>query len=436
MPDPDRQPDPAAAPIEVAASSLLDGFECSGAACEDTCCGSWSMMVDPEREALYKAEAPEYLAMTVDDPVGLVMARDPETDHCVALNCGRCRIQEERGAAFQVDACHFFPRITRRVGSSTRMSASMSCPEIARRALFGDAPAATRPATLDRLPGTIRDVLPDGMTEADALSVMEEFAALANDPTVAPERTMVRLSDLSVSLTRRRPADWVSAMPFLTDTVDDRLLTPEQDPSDPFRLLLALAAIARAARHPTRERFEATFSTLESGLGVRLDWSTFALVPAENGIDPDRAADRLRALWAKAAPALAPVLRRWLQAELDAAAFPFGGLGNDPAERASILGVRFATFRLALMCHIGEDGSAPAPDTIVRIAQSLARLLNHVADADLSLAIYGESGWTRDARLRGLLDDADGEWRREASEPAGQKLPVVDPRAGDTAMVA
>ena len=436
MPDQDRQSDPATQPKEVAASSLLDGFECSGAACEDTCCGSWSMIVDPEREALYKSEAPEYLAMTVENPVGLVMGRDPETDRCVALNCGLCRIQKERGAGFQVDACHFFPRITRRIGSSTRMSASMSCPEIARRALFDDAPFTTSPVTLDRLPGAMRDVLPDGMAVADALSVMEEFAALANDPTVAPERTMVRLSDLSVSLTRRCPADWVSAMPFLTDTVDDRLLNPEPDPSDPFRLLLALAAMARAARHPMRERFEETFSSIEAGLGVKLDWSTFALLPVENGIDPDQASDRLRGLWAEAAPALAPVLRRWLPAELDAAAFPFGGLGNDPAERAAILGVRFATFRPALMCHVGEDGSAPGPDAIVRIAQSLARLLNHAADAELSLALYGESGWTREARLRGLLDDADGAWRREPSEPAGQKLPPVDPAAVDTTMVA
>ena len=49
MPDQDRQSDPATQQKEVAASSLLDGFECSGAACEDTCCGSWSMIVDPER---------------------------------------------------------------------------------------------------------------------------------------------------------------------------------------------------------------------------------------------------------------------------------------------------------------------------------------------------------------------------------------------------
>ena len=367
MPDQDRQTDPGAKEVEVAASSLLDGFECSGAACEDTCCGSWSMMVDPERLDLFTSEAPEYLAMTVEDPVGLVMRRDPETDHCVALDCGLCRIQKERGAVFQVDACHFFPRITRRIGSSTRMSASMSCPEITRRALFGETPLTTTPVRLDRLPGAMRDVLPDGMAEADALNVMDEFAALANDPTVAPERTMIRLSDLSISLTRRDPADWVSDMPFLTDTVDDRLLNPEPDLSDPFRLLLALAAMARAARHPMRERFKETFSTIETGLGVRLDWSTFALVPAENGIDPDQAADRLRALWDKATPALAPVLRRWLQAELDAAAVPFGGLGNDPAERAAILGVRFATFRLALMCHVAEVSMAEQKGTTVAV---------------------------------------------------------------------
>jgi len=41
---------------------------------------------------------------------------------------------------------------------------------------------------------------------------------------------------------------------------------------------------------------------------------------------------------------------------------------------------------------------------VVRIIQSLSRLLDHLGDPAFSLKIYAETGWIKEARMRGLLE--------------------------------
>lgn len=432
----DHRPDSSNQGTEVARAAFLDSFECLGADCEDSCCGSWSMVIEPEKIELYRKEAPELLDVVADDPVGHVMRRDAKTDRCVALDYGTCRIQKEHGTDYQGDACHFFPRITRRLGDQVRMSATTSCPEIARRVLFGSPSFSTSPQKFDRLPLAVRDVLPSGLAPVEAQTIIDDFINIAGDPTVPPERSMVRIINVALSLTRREPTLWAAETPGLIDSMDDRLATPEPNPMDPFRLMLALAALSHATSHPKNPRFMETFSAIEAGLGVKLDWDSFGMTEADDAIDPDHAYDRLTEIWTVGGPVLAPVMRRWLQAEIHASMFPFAGLGRDPTERATIMGIRFATFRLALMCHVSDAGIPPEPAVVVRIAQSLARLLNHLADPELALAISGETGWTREARLRGLLDDQHFEARNEAVASAGQNLPDLAERSPDAALVA
>jgi hypothetical protein len=66
--------------------------------------------------------------------------------------------------------------------------------------------------------------------------------------------------------------------------------------------------------------------------------------------------------------------------------------------------VRFATFKLALMSASVIHKIELPEETVVRIAQSLSRFLDHLGDAYFSLKIYGETGWDQEARLRGLLE--------------------------------
>ena len=97
---------------------------------------------------------------------------------------------------------------------------------------------------------------------------------------------------------------------------------------------------------------------------------------------------------------MAPILKRWLQAQITMSSFPFSGFGRDLQERAVTLAIRFATLRLALM-------SAPSLEQseVIRIVQSFSRFIDHLADPELSMLAYKELGWTSLARLRGVVLD-------------------------------
>jgi hypothetical protein len=101
-----------------------------------------------------------------------------------------------------------------------------------------------------------------------------------------------------------------------------------------------------------------------------------------------------------------PILRRYLQAQMALALFPFAGLGTTLEQRITIIGVRFATIKLALMAEIVRAGGMPAEAEIIRAIYSISRFLDHLADPTLSLSIYQETGWIREARLRALVCDS------------------------------
>ncbi len=69
------------------------------------------------------------------------------------------------------------------------------------------------------------------------------------------------------------------------------------------------------------------------------------------------------------------------------------------------MGVRFAVVSLALMSACAVQGGVLEENDQVRIVQSLARVLDHLADPALSLQIYEEPGWLREGRLRALMGD-------------------------------
>lgn len=114
----------------------------------------------------------------------------------------------------------------------------------------------------------------------------------------------------------------------------------------------------------------------------------------------DADADRWGREWAGH---FAPIFRRWIAAQRAVALFPFGGFGETLSDRVTILGVRFATLKLALMSACQMKGGLIVEDEVVRVIQSLARFLDHLADPALSMQIYTETGWVREPRLRALV---------------------------------
>ncbi len=388
----------------VQRAQALSQFSCLGDKCPDTCCHGWSMQVDPPTLARYKKSAPELLD-AVEPEQGAdnyIMKKDPASLYCVKLENGLCGIQKKYGDAFLSDACHFYPRVTRRLGDTVLMTATVSCPEIARLMLTEENPAAFAAAEYSRLPVSMKDYLPAELTDEEALAIHRAFIDAVDDDAVPAERVFLRIAHATRVLEMFDKKEWPQVAPLYLRLADGLMPAAEHNPADPFNVLHALAGLIVASHKPMSARLQQTIGDMEKALCVKLDWQNVLISADEKSAD---AYQRLKTVWRnETAQHLDKILRKMLKMQLSLALHPFAGLGENFSERVTIIGVRFATFKLALMCACDINDKASREESAVRIAQSLARFLDHLGDATFSLQIYNETGWVKETRMRGLLE--------------------------------
>jgi hypothetical protein len=361
------------------------------------------MQLDKGTLEKYKIDAPELLDAVDTGEAEHIMKRDPDTDYCIKFDAGWCGVHKSKGTDFLGDACHFYPRITRQLGDETYMTATFSCPEVARLTLFNENALLLKEEEVDRVPYSIKDYAPEGINGEDALVIHMAFIDAASEEESSAERILARINSVANSLEHVSQDTWKMAVPFYLKNANDRLPTPQSNAADPFNLLHALTGLVAASKPTSRPRLETTISTMESALDCTIDTENITLKTGDKSLS---AYLKLSKAWQdEHAAHFAPILKRWIQVEMAANCFPYAGLGNTPAKRMTILSVRFATVKLALMCECALNGQADEATT-VRIIQSLERFLGHLADPTLSLQIYQETGWTEEPRLRALIGDA------------------------------
>lgn len=382
---------------------FLSAFNCIGDRCEDTCCKTWSMQVDDATRARYADKAPELLADVVPDDTasGWIMRKDPQTGYCVRLQGGLCGIHQKHGDAMLGDACHFYPRVTRRLGEEVLMSATLSCPEVARLALFADTPAMPLSVPTPRLPHSLKDYLPEGMQPAEALSVHHAFLTACTEEDISAELILLRLARATRALALMEQKQWPLMAAHAISHADEQLPMPLINPSNPFNLLHMLCGLVVASRKPASERLMHTIRDMEAGLKASLDWQGVGIALTE-GSAPAREA--LLAIWDDVGHVLyTPVLRRWLQVQISMGLHPFAGFGQTLVDRITLMGVRLATVKLALLAAHQQHGGALQNEAIVRVVQSIARVLDHLADPAFFMQICHETRWSDEAGLCGLM---------------------------------
>jgi len=362
------------------------------------------MQMDEPTLARYRKDAPELLSAVEAEPDGSwIMRKDPETGFCVKLEGGLCGIHKTHGETFLGDACYFYPRVTRALGDKVVMTAAMSCPEIVRLALFDEQACTLEEATAERLPHSLKNYVPEDTMPDDALAVHQAFLKATQDTQAGAERIFLRIASVSRSFERIDRKDWPKAVSFYLTHADDGLPSAETDAADPFNLLHALCGLIVASKKRPSERLQHTIADMEKTLAVTLDWD---MVKIHATPQSAAAYQQLQTLWKdKAAAHYASHLRRWLQMQLALALYPYAGLGDTLSARITIIGVRLATLKLALMCSCGIYGENLPQDMVVRLVQSLSRFLDHLGDADFSMQIYEETGWDKETRMRGLLEN-------------------------------
>lgn len=390
--------------IPIHQTSAVAQFHCTGDACPDTCCKGWGMQLTQETVALYKAEAPELLDAVTSGEAEFIMRRDPDTDFCVKFDAGWCGVHKAYGDRMLGDACHFFPRITRSVAGRTLMTASMGCPEITRLTLTQDAPASLIDAQVERVPFSLKEYATPELDGEVIWMLHHAFVAHVRTEGLAAERALSHVASVVRSMSLLPVEQWTAAIGFYLRMADGRLPAPEAQASDPFNILNALQGLVGAAPVAKRERLMRSIECMAETMRVGLDWSALRMHLGEGA---DVAYLRMQAFWREhCAQHYAPILSRWLEGQLSLSLFPFAGLGRDMVERITIIGVRFATVKLALMAACFKAQALLDEDELVRVVQGISRFMDHLADPELSMRIYDEVGWVREARLRALIGDS------------------------------
>ncbi len=387
----------------VLRNQLLSQFICTADKCEDTCCKHWSMQVDEHTLSRYRNESPDMLeAVEHDDAGGMVMRKSPQTGFCVKYADGLCGVHKNLGSAFLGDACFLYPRATRSLGRHQLMTATLSCPEIARLTLQESVAWDYEAAEVERVPDQVKDYLPEGISEDDALAVHRAFLEATHDDSVSVERIFARIASVSRSFELLNTDKWPQAASFYLRMADGRLPAPENNPADPFNLLHAFCGLIVASGKPRSERLNILLDDMTRSLCVSIDWQTVQMTLSDDSVS---AADNLAQYWREElADIYAPLLRRWLKMQLALSLFPFAGLGESLSERISIIGVRLATLKLAILCSCAIQGETLPVDGAVRVAQTIARVLDHLGSSRFSLDIYAEPKWLEEARMLGLLN--------------------------------
>lgn len=357
------------------------------------------MQVDEATLGRYSKNAPELLK-NVEDEAGLaVMKRDPATRQCVKLEGGWCGIHKQYGSSMLGDACHFYPRVTRALGADMQMTAAPSCPEIVRLMLELETPFANSDVEVERLPSMVKNYLPQGLGEAEAIAVHQAFLATAQDESLSASAALARISSVARSMALLAPDSWHQSVPLYLRLAEGRLPKPEGYHEDSFNLLHALCGLIVASHKPVSERLQKTISDIERSLSATLDWQSVLIHTAPESLTK---ANDMWLEFQSASAHYAHALKRYLQAQLSLALFPFAGLGENAEERTTFIGVRFATVKLALAAAHYQHGNLPQDD-IIRIIQSLSRFLDHLGDGAFSLSIYRETGWVKEARLLSII---------------------------------
>ena len=150
--------------------TYAERFQCTGSACEDTCCQGWTVPLDRATFDRYQALPPSPLKVLIDRSVERV-ASDPtspapanpaavtaggkptyarirmnEANECPLLTTDHlCGVQKELGEAMLSHTCATYPRIVHSLAGVREMALTLSCPEAARLVLLTPDLAGTWP---------------------------------------------------------------------------------------------------------------------------------------------------------------------------------------------------------------------------------------------------------------------------------------------------
>jgi lysine-N-methylase len=136
-------------PTRVLQTGSYEAFRCIGAACEDTCCYGWAVVVDKSTYEKYQHCEDAELKPRLAELVTLNTTDGSDEDYariklsgscCTVLSEGLCTIHQKLGEEYLSKTCLTYPRVVNQVDEVLQRSLHLSCPEAARLVLLDPKP--------------------------------------------------------------------------------------------------------------------------------------------------------------------------------------------------------------------------------------------------------------------------------------------------------
>jgi lysine-N-methylase len=214
----------------------LDQFKCIGAACSDNCCKGWDVDIDRHTYQLYQSLEKSPLAdqfktdlviNTKPHPDGVDYAQMVLTakKHCPFLTQDDwCSIQRHHGEKALSLVCHNFPRTFNNIDDVIEVSATLSCPEVARLVLVRESVLELRRELLERSKWVINQTVHQSSISlvghpAKYLSMLRGFfIEVMGDQQLSFYRKLVKLGMFHEGLMPYHVKDTVDHIPRYIET--------------------------------------------------------------------------------------------------------------------------------------------------------------------------------------------------------------------------
>ncbi|WP_239615879.1 flagellin lysine-N-methylase [Cohnella mopanensis] len=152
--------------FQVMTPQYMRQFQCTGSACEDTCCGGWAISVEKEAYKRYQKVKDKELQMSIKENIIRVkkdateyyyaVMKQNEEGYCNFLTVEKlCSLQSKLGEAALCQTCSEYPRVYNQVDGRIEISSKLSCPETARLALLNPNPMEFDVVEMDLDRGTL-----------------------------------------------------------------------------------------------------------------------------------------------------------------------------------------------------------------------------------------------------------------------------------------
>lgn len=392
----------------------MEEFRCIGSDCPDSCCQGWTVAIDQPTYRKYRKVTDPALRERLHRHVvrnrngarsadQFARIRLDKRGACPFLTEARlCEIQSRLGAAALSHTCRTYPRTVNRVDGVPEMSATLSCPEVARLALLREAGIEFK-----EVEGQAEAVNRQIQSQGDG-SLAAHFwdMRIFAIQTLKDRRFPVWQRLLLVGFATRRLQEAVDGgrmaeIPAILASyraqIDDGSLAAQIE-AIPLRHDIQLGMLKALMGHKLTRihnaRFRACHERFLAGFG---DLS---------GDDLAALGERFQAALARFRPleaAHAHVLENYLVNQVFRRLFPLGQgrrLFRDYIE----LVIHFSIVRLYLIGMAGAPGEAMDVDDMVRLIQAYSKVIEHDRHfADVAHDYLRDNGFDSLAHMAVLL---------------------------------